>query len=254
MMKTNRSIFIILTLCLATAGRAQSPDDLFQKANGLYQEGKVAEARDLYESIVSNGYVSGELYYNLGNAHYRLGDPARAILSYERALHLMPGDDDLRNNLQVANLRVIDRIEPTPRLFLWDYWDGVKGALSTRGAVWTAYGLFVAFSVVVILFLTGRTYALRKAAVIAATVSGLLLGFSLILLYAKVSDDERRDEAIVLVNLTTVKNSPDARSSDAFVLHAGVKVRVIDAINEWIKIRLADGKVGWMEQSAAETI
>jgi tetratricopeptide (TPR) repeat protein len=254
MMKVYRSVFIILTLSLVPAGWAQSPDDLFQKANGLYQEGKVAEARDLYESITSNGYVSGELYYNLGNAYYRLGDPARAILNYERALRLMPGDEDLRNNLQVANLRVVDRIEPTPRLFLWDYWDGVKSALSTRGAVWTAYGVFVAFAVAVILFLIGRTYSFRKTAVIAATVCGLLLGFSLILLYAKVSDDNRRDEAIVLVNLTTVKNSPDARSSDAFVLHAGVKVRVIDAVNEWIKIRLADGKVGWMEQGAAETI
>jgi tetratricopeptide (TPR) repeat protein len=254
MMKFSYPVFIVLVLSLAPAGWAQSPDDLFQKANGLYQEGKVAEARDLYESIAANGYVSGELYYNLGNAHYRLGDPARAILNYERALRLMPGDDDLRNNLQVANLRVIDRIEPTPRLFLWDYWDGVKGALSTRGVVWTAYGLFVAFSAAVILFLIGRTYAFRKASVIAATVSGLLLGSSLILLYARVSDDNRSDEAIVLVNLTTVKNSPDARSSDAFVLHAGVKVRVIDAVNEWLKIRLADGKVGWMERSAAETI
>jgi tetratricopeptide (TPR) repeat protein len=245
---------IVLVLCAVSTTWAQNPDELFQKANGLYQENKIAEARDLYESIVSNGYVSGDLYYNLGNAYYRLGDPGRAILNYERALRYLPADDDLRNNLQVANLRVIDRIEPTPRIFLWDYWDGLKGAFATRTVTWSAYALFTLLCATIIVLMLGGSYALRKGALVACIVSMLFFLFSLTLLAAKISDDNRRDEAIVVVNLTTVKNSPDSKSSDAFVLHAGVKVRVIDSVNEWIKIRLADGKVGWMERGAAETI
>ena len=121
----------LLTLCLmSTAGPvwAQSPEQSFDQANLLYQQNKFGEARDAYEAIVHEGFVSGELYYNLGNAYYKTGDLGKAILNFERALRFMPNDDDLKHNLQLANLMIVDRIEPTPRLFLWDDWDGVKSA------------------------------------------------------------------------------------------------------------------------------
>ncbi len=235
-------------------GLGQSPEQLYQQANALYQQGKNAEARDLYELVLSNGYVSGDLLYNLGNAYYRLGDLGRAILNYERARRIMPGDDDLRHNLQLANLRVVDRIEPAPRLFLWDWWDNLKGAYPVQSAIWFAYGLFVLLVAAIITMMLVQSYAVRRIALIAGIMTTLFLAFSLVLVVQKISDDGRLDEAVVVADITTVKNSPDARSTDAFVLHAGVKVRVIDSVNEWVQIRIADGKVGWMERDAAVTI
>ncbi len=249
--------FLVMALLLiggAHAALSQSADQLYQQANSLYQEGKIAEARDLYELILSNGYVSGDLLYNLGNAYYRLGDIGRAILNYERARRIMPGDDDLRHNLQLANLRVIDRIEPTPRLFLWDWWDSIKGAFPAQSAVWFAYGFFFLLVAAVITMMLVRAYAVRRFALIAGLVVSFLLLCSIVLVVQKIDDENRRDEAVVVSVITTVKNSPDAHSTDAFVLHAGVKVRVIDNVNDWIQIRLADGKVGWMERDAAVTI
>ena len=111
---------------------AQSPEQVFQQGNALYQQGKFAEAAGVYEAILKSGSVSGELLFNLGNAYYKTGNMGKAILQYERALRLMPGDDDLRHNLQLANLLIVDRIEATPRLFLWDWWEGLKHALSLR--------------------------------------------------------------------------------------------------------------------------
>lgn len=246
---------LMLALLLAGGGAlGQSPDRMYQEANSLYQEGKIAEARDLYERVLSNGYVSGDLLYNLGNAYYRLGDVGRAILNYERARRIIPGDEDLRHNLQLANLRVVDRIEPTPRLFLWDWWEGIKGAFPAQSAVWFAFGFFVLLVAAVIAIMLVQAYSVRRFALIAAMVTALFLVFSLVLVAQKIADEERRDEAVVVSAITTVKNSPDSRSSDAFVLHAGVKVRVIDSVNYWIQIRLADGKVGWMERDAAVTI
>jgi hypothetical protein len=252
---TMKNLMLVLLLCgggVKAAG--QSPDQLYQQANELYQAGKIAEARDLYESVLSNGYESGDLLYNLGNAYYRLGDLGRAILNYERARRIMPADDDLRHNLQLANLRVVDRIEPTPRLFLWDWWDSIKGASGVQSAVWVSFVLFVFLTAAVIAMMLNRTYVVRKISLIAGVVTAFLFVFSLILTVQKVADDARRDEAVVVALITTVKNSPDAHSSDAFVLHAGVKVRVIDSVNDWVQIRLADGKVGWMERGAAITI
>jgi tetratricopeptide (TPR) repeat protein len=252
-MKPIVSVGVLLVL-FACGAFGQSPEQLYEQANSLYQQGKVAEARDLYESIVQNGHVSGDIYYNLGNAHYKTGNIAKAILSYERARRLMPSDEDLRHNLQLANLVITDRIEPAPRLFVWDYWDGMKNMVSTRAATWLAYIVFVVLMLTWSMVVLARTYRLRKAGFVAGVVTGLTLIGLLVVLFAKIADDRRTDEAIVLASIATIKNSPDSKSSDAFVLHAGVKIQIIDSVSDWVKIRLADGKVGWMEKAAAERI
>jgi hypothetical protein len=245
-----------VVLLFVTAGRAdaQTPQQLFQQANLLYQQGKMTEARDAYASILHAGYVSGELYYNLGNTYYKTGDIAHAILWYERARRLMPQDDDLQHNLQLANLLIVDRIDPTPRLFVWDYWDGLKNAFSLTGITWWVYGAFLLAIGVSCLVVLARSYRWRKAGFIVGAAATTVFVFLLVVMIAKVSDLRRTDFAIVTTSIASIKNSPDPKSSDAFVLHGGVKVQITDAVSEWVKIRLADGKVGWMEKDAAEVI
>ncbi|MBM2846120.1 MAG: hypothetical protein HW407_1432 [Bacteroidetes bacterium] len=233
---------------------AQSPEEVFARANDLYQQTKFVEARDLYESLIQNGYGSGELYYNLGNACYKTGNIARAILNYERALKQMPTDDDLQHNLQLANLMITDKIEPAPRLFIWDYWDAIKAGFSIEGITWLVYLLFVAVVTASIVMMLARTYRTRKIALLGGVVSGCLLVFALVIFAARVSDLKGEDTAIIVAEIVTTKNSPDTKSTDAFVLHSGVKVEIVDRLNDWVKIRLADGKVGWVEKTAAEVI
>jgi tetratricopeptide (TPR) repeat protein len=253
-MMTNRLFLALVLFAGVSRAIAQSPDQLYQQADSLYQQKKFAEARDLYEAIVSNGYVSGDLLYNLGNTYYRLSDLGRAILNYERARRFLPGDDDLRHNLQLANLRVVDRIEPTPRLFLWDWWDGIKGAISSQSAAWLVLIFLMLLAAAAITMMLSQTYGVRKIALTGGLVAAFFLAFALILTIQKITEEDRQDEAVVVAEITTVKNSPDQRSTDAFVLHAGVKVRLIDSVNDWVQIRLADGKVGWMERAAVVTI
>lgn len=246
--------FATLLLLVAVSVNAQSPEQLFQQGNGYYQQGNFASAIACYESVLKSGVTGGELCFNLGNAYYKQGNMGRAILHYERAMRLMPGDDDLRHNLQLANLLIVDKIDVTPRLFIWDAWDAIKAWFSLSGISWTAYALLILTAGAVVVIILARSYALRKIGTIALLSTGLFLAVAVAILVDKARDAGRSDEAIVLATLTTIKNSPDAKSSDAFVLHAGVKLRIIDSVNEWVKIRLADGKVGWMERSAAEQI
>jgi uncharacterized membrane protein len=233
---------------------AQSPEQVFDQANQLYQQNKFAEAREAYESVVRNGFLSGELYYNMGNAYYKTGDVGRAILNYERALRFMPNDDDLKHNLQLANLMITDKIEATPRLFLWDYWDGIKGAFSLNALTWISYGVFVLLIVSISVVVLARTYQLRRLGLFGGSISTVVLILFIVLLIGKSGDVNRADAGVVTAKITTVKNSPDSKSSDAFVLHSGVKVTITDGVNEWLKVRLADGKVGWMEKGDAEVI
>jgi hypothetical protein len=233
---------------------AQAPEQRFEQGNEAYQQGKINEAVDTYESILRNGYISGPLYYNLGNAYYRAGNIPRAILNYERALRLMPGDDDLRHNLQLANMMITDKIEPTPRLFLWDYFDAVKNAFTLDAVTWLAYAGFVLVVGSVCVVILGRTYFVRKVGLWGSAVSVFVLLVFVTLFFVKLNDVNRQNEAVVTSNIVTVKNSPDEKSSDAFVLHGGVKVQIIDQLSSWIKVRLADGKVGWMESKETERI
>lgn len=239
---------------MAQAAPAQTADQRFQQGNALYQQGNYAAAAAAYEEVIAAGYASGALSFNLGNAYYKTGNMGKAILHYERALRSLPGDDDVQHNLQLANLQIVDRIEPAPRLFLWDLWDGVKGAFSLNGITWLTYLVFVLSLGAVTAIILARTYVLRKAGFIGAITGGVLFLIAVTILVGKVGDVNRSDEAVIIASLVTAKNSPDPQSSDAFVIHAGLKVRITEAIGSWVRIRLADGKVGWVEAGGIERI
>jgi tetratricopeptide (TPR) repeat protein len=220
----------------------------------LYQQGKFPEAAAAYESILNAGYTGGEICFNLGNAYYKQGNMGKAVLNFERAVRFLPADDDVRHNLQLANLQIVDRIDPAPRLFLWEWWDGIKEVFSLNAITWLAWLTLVFFLGSIALILLARTYALRKSGLIASIVTGVLLLITATVLGGKLVDANSNEEAVVTATIATAKNSPDPKSSDAFVIHAGLKVRITDSIGQWIRIRLADGKVGWIEITSAERI
>ncbi len=249
-----RILFTVLFIFSAQSLRSETPEQFFEQANQAYQKGNFLEAIEKYERIVQSGLVSGQLYYNLGNAHYKSGNTSKAILNYERAAKLMPTDDDLQHNLQLANLMIVDKIEQTPRLFIWEWWDAIESAVSLRTITWVSYGLLVCCIAAIILTLLAPSYAKRRLAFFGAIAFSLLLAASFVVFAGKLNSVVNKDAAIVTASITTVKNSPDPKSTDAFVLHGGVKVTVVDHVNEWLKIRLADGKVGWLDRRAAELI
>lgn len=248
-----RALLLAVTM-LSVAGFGQTPEQLFTEGNLAYQKGDLAHAIELYESILHNGYVSSDLYYNLGNAYYKQGKFAEAILRYERAARLTPGDDDLRHNLQLANLMITDKIDPTPHLFIWDWWSSIKAWLSFEAVTWVLYGMVVIVVASVSFVIVGRSYRARRIALASVIVEVALLVFVVAVFVGQYTDNHRTDEAIVMSPVVNVKNSPDERSSDAFVIHAGLKVQTTDHLGTWTKVRLADGKVGWLEAKDIEII
>jgi tetratricopeptide (TPR) repeat protein len=253
-MKLFLSFLPFVWLILIGSARAESPEQFFDEANQAYQAGRFADAIQKYEAVLQAGSLSGEVFYNLGNAYYKSGNIAKAILNYERAMKLTPNDDDLRHNLQLANLNITDKIEPAPRLFVWDWWDKAKSAFSLNAITWLSYILYALTALSAIIAVLARSYAARRAGFLAGVVSVALFAMSVVIFFGTLDALRNSTAAIVTANITTVKNSPDAKSTDAFVLHSGVKVFITDKVNDWMKIRLADGKVGWMEQKAAEII
>jgi tetratricopeptide (TPR) repeat protein len=251
-----KRIVLCLLLLLPPAGSllCQEAGIRFTKANELYRGGKYAEAIHAYEEIVSNGYESPALYYNLGNAYYKAGEYPAAILNYERARRLSPDDEDILHNLRLANLRIIDKIEPVPRLFFLEWWESFIGSESASG--WGNIAIVTLW--VSVMLLAGyrlsrgpaaqRAFLLSGAAAVAISVFAFMAGG------IQAGRESSGGAAILFTPSVSVKSAPDSQSTDIFVIHEGVKVDLLDSVGEWRKIRLADGKIGWLPMSDLKVI
>ncbi|MBM4159695.1 MAG: tetratricopeptide repeat protein [Ignavibacteria bacterium] len=253
-MKLHVSILVFLTASFAAPTASQTALDVFERGNAFYREGEFQKAVEAYEAILEQGQVSAALYYNLGNAYYRLGKLAPAILAYERGLLLDPNDPDIKHNLELANLGTVDRIEPLPKLFFVEWLHALSAVLPLRTAAWLfAACWIVLFGALATMFAFARPTFLRSLRVISLTslVALVPLGF---LLVTQVIESRSRSDAIVTASSVTAKSSPDTQSIDAFVIHEGLKVTLTDSVGEWVKIVLADGKVGWIQSRDCERI
>ena len=224
------------------------------EADSAYTRGEFQEAIKGYESLLKKG-ASAELYYNLGNAYYRTENITRAVLNYERALQLSPGDADIRFNLQIARSKTIDKIVPESEMFFVTWYRSLVNIMSVDGWGRTA---LVSLALVIILFLV----YLFSARVWMQKV-GFFGGFALLLLFAlsnffawqQRNNLLYRKSAIVVVSSVTVKSTPAQNGTDLFILHEGTKVDITDgSMKDWREIRLADGKKGWIESKKLEVI
>jgi tetratricopeptide (TPR) repeat protein len=254
-MKHTQWILIVgINALFASAGWAQTSEDVFNRGNELYRAANYQNAAKEYEQIIKQGYTSAELYYNLGNAYYRNEQLARAILSYERAAQLHPNDPDITHNLKLVYLKTIDRIEPVPDMFFIQ-WMRAVGSLISREIVRFLFLLswVLLFGSLAMMYFILRPDILRVARII------FFVSFVSVVLWAAMLgiqsfQETRQDKAIITAQIVTAKSSPDDKSVDAFVIHEGVKVKLTDVVGGWVKITLVDGKVGWIPADQCERI
>src|SRR5262245_17017514 len=239
---------VILLLLFCELALAAQIDIRFENANQMYRAGGYDKASKLYEEILSQGYESPELYYNLGNCYYKLNNIPAAILQFERARKLRPQDEDIAHNLTLANLRTEDRIEPIPELFFVSWWQKwTELASADQWAILGLLSVWLALFMIIGIFYAYRSVLIRRLLLICVIALLLLFGFSFAASIERHKLTENHKFAIVFSPTTDVKSAPDEKSTGLFVLHEGVKVELIDRVGDWNKVRLADGKVGWMQ-------
>ncbi len=231
-----------------------NPDDEFTKANNAYMAGFYGNAITIYEGILNGGLESADLYYNLGNAYFKNDEIAKAILNYERALRLNPGNEDYKYNLRIANDKLVDKIDSIPELFYIKWWKSVKYLLSPNA--WAKLALF-SFSLVFIfiaIFLLSRTALLKRVFFYSGLVLITLHLLSGIFAWQAWNEAKKKNAAIVFLPSMPVKSSPDENSIDLFVVHEGLKVQILDKIGDWVEIRINNGSKGWVKAENLERI
>jgi tetratricopeptide (TPR) repeat protein len=251
-----KNIILILTAVLLSgiSVSSASEETTFQKGNEYYQQKQYDKAIETYEKLVKSDYEGASLYYNLGNAYYRTGKVGYAILYYEKALKLSPSDDDIVHNLDLANLKIIDKVESFPEFFLFQWWEGLLSFLSSSGWTITAYIFYL-----VLIFSIGCYFFVmnplrQKIILITGVVALFLFLVTAVLLTVKMNRELNAKNGIIVENTVNVKISPDSGSNDAFIVHEGLKVALEDKVDNWIKVRLQDGKIGWIPDQDVKII
>ncbi|MEI7662227.1 MAG: tetratricopeptide repeat protein [Bacteroidota bacterium] len=247
-------IATLLLLITSLTGYSLGQMENIIKANKAYSAGSFTTAADLYNKVVTAGYEAPELFYNLGNTYFKMNDYSHAILWYERAKRLDPGNEDIDFNLNVANTKISDKIEPLPELFYKRWFNAMVQLFSVDS--WATFGIlfFIAGLLGGVLYMASHILILRKAGFWSAFGFIFLSVFTLMMAWSSFSFTKSTAQAIVFAPTITVKSSPDEKSTDLFVVHEGTKVRLIDNINGWFEIKIANGSVGWLPVSSLEKI
>ncbi|MGK9475213.1 tetratricopeptide repeat protein [Melioribacter sp. OK-6-Me] len=246
------TVFLMLVLSLNL--NAQSAEELFKQANEYYRQQNYDRSIEIYNEILNAGYESPELYYNLGNAYFKSGKIGYAILYYEKGLKLKPGDEDLEYNLRIARARTVDKVEEVPRIFLVEWWDAIVTSLSLDG--WAAVVIVVYLIFIASLggYFLSKKIKIQKISFFSASFALPILIVLSLILYTRYNREVSMHYGILVENVYSVKVAPDDNSNDAFVVHEGLKMELIDKVGEWVKIKLPDGKVGWVERNVVRQI
>jgi len=248
-MKVNRHILTLLLLFVVGLQVNGQNEALFEKGIDAYNEGRYSEAISYYETILKNKEHSAALYFNLGNCYYKMNRIAPSIYYYEKALLLDPNDPDIQNNLAFARQMTLDAIEEMPETGLAKAYKGTAGALTYEQ--WGILSIvFVCLGILgyIIYFLV--RYSTHKRVALVSSLVLMILGFVFVA-FAYVGQQNYRDDqpAIIFADAITVRSEPNRRSEPVFELHEGTKVQVLDALDEWNKIQLANGQEGWLPES-----
>lgn len=236
---------IYIILLITCFGFAQN-DQLFEKANGLYNSEKYTEAIQVYQQILSTKNHSASLYFNMGNSHYKLNQIAESVYYYEKALQLEPDNEDVITNLAFANNMRIDKIDVIPITGFSKMFSSLINMLSFD--TWSV--LAIVFMILFIMTFVGYSnskFVNRKRLFFIVSLAGLFLSIlSVAFAFQQETTVNNEQFAIVFSKESQVKSEPKFNSDEAFQLHEGTKVRVFEDFDGWVKIKLTNGSVGWI--------
>lgn len=237
-------IGVILPLLSFAGGQS---DVLFAKGNAYYAKAQYEEALTTYQGLLQGNHQSAVVYFNMGNASYKLGDIPSALLYYEKAHKLSPGDEDINFNLKLAGLKTVDKIDEVPQFFMSSWWTNFILSFSAGTFSVLSIVLVLLGSAFLILYFFSAVVAVKKSSFYFSILLFFLGILTVFIASSQVSYFKNHRQAIIFSSPVNVKSEPAERAKLLFVIHDGTKVNILESSNDWIKIGLANGNVGWIK-------
>lgn len=250
-----RAARIIATVSLACwllalgSAYAASPEELFEKGNEAYAKGRYAESAEAYREALRLGIRDPRLEYNLGCAAFRMGRLGEAILHFERARRMEPGDADVLANLELARGRVIDRVEAPAPSRVVAVLEATQDALGADGqlvallaTLWCIAGIVAWCSA-----RPGGWNARAGWALVVLGLAATLLALSWRTTWNRL---EGRAEGVILAPVVEVLGGPGSGNATLFTVHEGLKVEVRSEQTDWVQVSLPNGLNGWVPKDA----
>ena len=243
-----QKLIFFLIFIVGVAGQAQDPDSLFVQANKSYQQEDYLKALELYNEIESQNVISGELFYNMANVYYKTNKVAHAIYYYEKALRIEPNNRDILFNLQFAKRMTLDNIEELPKSLSQKFREFV--VLKFTYNVWAIISVSFAFLFAFLFLLYHFSYStsVKRIYFITSGITVIFIALSLLFSYQNHKYITNTRTAIIFAQQVQVKSAPTKSGEVNFKLHEGTKVFVLESLDNWVKIKIADGKMGWIEE------
>jgi tetratricopeptide (TPR) repeat protein len=244
----------IYTILIGINCWAQDPLEIKSDADSAYIKNDYTTAVRIYESLLQQG-ESAEVYYNLGNSYYKSGDIARAILNYERALLLNPGNEDIHANLEIVRSKTVDKIDVAPEIFFISWMKSLINSISINA--WARWGItfFILLIVSLYFFIFSKQIKMKKTGFIGSIVCFLFVICTNMFAAYQKKTLTNRNTAIIISPSVTIRSTPNENGTSLFILHEGSKVTIKDnSMKNWKEITIEDGKVGWIPISDIEII
>ncbi|MFO7791329.1 MAG: tetratricopeptide repeat protein [Bacteroidales bacterium] len=245
-----RYIFVIIFYMSLLSGQASPIADSAKQA---YNNGNYAIAATLYEEMLEEQPGNAAIYYNLGNAYYKMGMQGPAILNYERAHRLNPADEDIKHNLDLAQSRIDNQIESMPELFFIAWLDKLNSSLSVRTWALISIILFLGF----IAFTAWRLFRKKpgaRAVLSGIAITSLVLSAICLALALRLNKKIHKPNEAIVFEDSLIKSSPSESGVNLFEIHEGIKIEVQDSLNNYTQVKLPDGRKGWIRSRNIEHI
>lgn len=255
---------VVVATMLSLSPAASAFDAIISRADSAYLADDYALSTSLYLKAETESGASSALLYNIGNSYYRQGEIGKAILYYKRSLQLDPTNNDARQNLQFAMTKTVDK-QIDNRSVLRKTGDRILFSSSPNGWAMWALGVFVILIGAAAIYVFSESVALRKICFFGGLTAVVLDG---ILIYAACKSASIVDDnnaAVVTspnVQLSTVPRVPKDKSEQAFQLHEGAVVEIVDSVKQlsdsipsmWLEVKVGDVGRGWINGADVERL
>jgi len=240
-----KKLLYILVIFISALGIAQN-NSIFEVGKEQYKNGKFQEAINSWIQILDNDQESASLYFNIGNAHYKLNNIGPSVYYYEKALQLDPNDSDIKTNLTFAENARIDAIESLPKTVFKKWYQAVSGIFTFNGWAIATVVFVLLFVALFLIYYFSISERKKRLLFVASLLSIVFLFISCVMAFKTFGDFKNNSPAIIFAETAEVKSEPNLGSDSAFTLHEGTKVQIIAEETNWVRIELADGKDGWI--------